>query len=152
MKVRWKHDSLRLRITPTELEDLLGGEQICERLDLSDGPVWEVAIFPNAEETSLRNFGPVVHLLLSREDQKKLAYPEVQGVYFTTNPSGIGLIRYFIEKDFPNFMRLSAENGPRSWEQRNVIPGSGLRSNVSKTLVSGQRFSPRSFRRSGWRR
>ena len=101
MKVRWKHASLRLRITPTELEDLLGGEQVCERLDLSDGPVWEVAIFPNAEETSLRNFGPVVHLLLSREDQKKLAYPEVQGVYFTTNPSGIGLIRYFIEKDFP---------------------------------------------------
>jgi hypothetical protein len=49
----------------------------------------------------LRNFGPVVHLLLSREDQKKLAYPEVQGVYFTTNRSGIGLIRYFIEKDFP---------------------------------------------------
>ena len=101
MKVRRKHDSLRLRITPTELEDLLGGKQVCERLDLSDGPVWEVAIFPNAEETSLRNFGPVVHLLLSREDQKKLAYPEVQGVYFTTNRSGIGLIRYFIEKDFP---------------------------------------------------
>jgi hypothetical protein len=49
MKVRRKHDSLRLRITPTELEDLLGGEQICERLDLSDGPVWEVAIFPNAQ-------------------------------------------------------------------------------------------------------
>jgi hypothetical protein len=101
MKVRWKHDSLRLRITPTELEDLLGGEQIRERLDLSDGLVWEVVIFPNAQETSLRNFGPVVHLLLSREDQKKLAYPEVQGVYFTINRSGSGLIRYFIEKDFP---------------------------------------------------
>ena len=24
------------------------------------------------------------------------------------------------------FMRLSADDGPRSWEQRNVIPGSGL--------------------------
>jgi hypothetical protein len=102
MKIRWKQDSLRLRITPTELKDLLGGEQICERLDLSDGPVWEVAIFPTSEEeTSIRNFGPVVHLLLSREDQMKLAYSEVQGVYFTTNRSGSGLIRYFIEKDFP---------------------------------------------------
>jgi hypothetical protein len=29
-------------------------------------------------------------------------------------------------------MRLSADDGPRSWEQRNVIPGSGLRSNVPK--------------------
>jgi hypothetical protein len=101
MKIRWKQDSLRLRITPTELKDLLGGEQICERLDLSAGPVWEVGIFPNSEETSIRNFGPVIHLLLSREDQKKLAYPEVQGVYFTTSRSGCGLIRYFIEKDFP---------------------------------------------------
>jgi len=57
MKVCWKYDSLRLRITPTELEDLLGGAQISERFDLSDGPVWEVAICLNAEETSLRNFG-----------------------------------------------------------------------------------------------
>ena len=73
MKVRWKHDSLRLRITPSELEALLGGEQVRERLNLSDRPVWEVVIFPNAEETSVRHFGPVVYLLLSREDQKKLA-------------------------------------------------------------------------------
>ena len=101
MKVRWKHDSLRLRITPTELEDLLGGEQVCERFDLSDGPVWEVAICPNAKETSLRNFGPIVHLLLYREDQKKLAAPETEGVYFTTNRPDRGLIGYFIEKDFP---------------------------------------------------
>ena len=42
MKVRWKHDSLRLRVTPTELEDLLGGVQVSERFDLSDGSVWEV--------------------------------------------------------------------------------------------------------------
>jgi hypothetical protein len=101
MKIRWKQDSLRLRITPTELKDLLGGEQICERLDLSDGPVWEVTIFPNSEETSIRNFGSVVHLLLSREDQRTLASSEVQGVYFTTNRSSGGLVRYFIEKDFP---------------------------------------------------
>jgi hypothetical protein len=30
----------------------------------------------------LRNFGPVVHLRLSREDQEKLAVPETEGVYF----------------------------------------------------------------------
>ena len=101
MKVRWKHDSLRLRITPSELEDLLRGKQISERFDLSDGPVWEVAIHPNAEETNLRNVGPVVHLLISREDQKKLGDPETHGIYFTTHRSGRDLIRYFIEKDFP---------------------------------------------------
>jgi hypothetical protein len=37
MKVRWKYDSLRLRITPTELKDLLGDKQISERLDLTGG-------------------------------------------------------------------------------------------------------------------
>ena len=39
------------------------------------GRSWEVVICPNAEETGLRNFGPVVHLRLSREDQEKLAEP-----------------------------------------------------------------------------
>ena len=101
MKVRWKQDSLRLRITPSELEDLLRGKQISERFELSDGPVWEIAIHPNAEETNLRNVGSVVHLLISREDQKKLGAPENHGVYFTTHRSGHDLIRYFIEKDFP---------------------------------------------------
>jgi hypothetical protein len=101
VKVRWKHDSLRLRITPSELEDLLRGKQISERFDLSDGAVWEIAIYPNSEENNLRNVGPVVHVLISREDQKKLADPETQGIYFTTDRSGRDLIRYFIEKDFP---------------------------------------------------
>ena len=35
-------------------------------------------------------------------------------------------------------MRLSADDEPRSWEQRNVIPGSGLRSNVPKTATHGK--------------
>jgi hypothetical protein len=102
MKIRWKNDSLRLRITPTELTDLLGGKQISERLDLTGARVWEVTISPNADETSLGNDGPVIQLRLSREDQKKLALPETPGVYFTANRSdGCGLIKYFIEKDFP---------------------------------------------------
>ena len=101
MKIRWKHDSLRLRITPTELKDLLGGKQISERFDLSAGSAWEAAICPNAEETSLRNIGSTVYLMLSQEDQNKLATAETQGVYFTKNRSGSGSIRYFIEKDFP---------------------------------------------------
>ena len=46
--------------TIDELESLLGGEQICERLDLSDGPVWEAAILPNAEETGLRTRSAIV--------------------------------------------------------------------------------------------
>jgi len=52
MKVRWKSDSLRLRITPTELKDLHGGKQISERLNLTGGTVWEVAIFPNADSSA----------------------------------------------------------------------------------------------------
>jgi hypothetical protein len=38
---------------------------------------------------------------VSREDQEKLAVPETEGVYFTTNRPDRGLISYFIEKDFP---------------------------------------------------
>ena len=101
MKVRWKYGSLRLRITPSELKDLLGGQQIFERFELSGGPVWEVAVCPSAEQTSLQNRGAKIQLLLSQEDQDKLASPETQGVYFLSDPSGHDSIRYFIEKDFP---------------------------------------------------
>jgi hypothetical protein len=101
MKVRWKYGSLRLRITPSELKDLLGGQQIFERFELSGGPVWEVSVYPSAEQTSLRNRGAKIELMLSQEDQNKLALPETQGVYFLTDPSNHDSIRYFIEKDFP---------------------------------------------------
>jgi hypothetical protein len=101
MKVRWKYDSLRLRITPTELKNLLDGRQIFERFDLSEEPVWEVILCPNAKETSLRNTGSVVRLMLSQQDQIKLMSPDIPGVYFTTNRPDGSSLRYFIEKDFP---------------------------------------------------
>jgi hypothetical protein len=101
MKVRWKQGSLRLRITPTELKDLLNGSEISERFDLPGRMIWKVAVTPNAKETSLENTGSVVHFLLSGEDQDKLALPETQGVYFTTHQSDDDFVSYFIEKDFP---------------------------------------------------
>jgi hypothetical protein len=45
----------------------------------------------------------------SREDREKLAVPETEGVYFTTNRPDRGLIRYFIEKDFPCIHPRAAE-------------------------------------------
>jgi hypothetical protein len=123
MKIRWKYGSMRLRITPSELKDLLGGKQISERFELSNGPVWEVAICPSAEQTGLRNRGAKIQLMLSQSDQKKLASAETQGVYFLTDPSDKDSVRYFIEKDFPCIHPRAAESLEAPSETFSPPPG-----------------------------
>lgn len=94
MKVRWTRASLRLRITPIELEALLAGEESVERLELPGGE-WAVSLEP-AGTTGLMMDGLVLRLGLSPEDRARLSEPEREGVYLAS----AGL-RYLVEKDFP---------------------------------------------------
>lgn len=95
MKIRWTENSLRLRITPTELAELQSARRVATRLEYPGGS-WHVAIQPEGEITSLCGSGPTVCLFLGRRDINALSTPEAEGVYFTE-----GGFRYFIEKDFP---------------------------------------------------
>jgi len=88
--------SLRLRITPTELELLKRRQTVSEALAAAFG--WFVSIEPNLN-TLLRVDGPNVAVCLSDADVALLAEPEREGVYFATDHDPV--IRYFIEKDFP---------------------------------------------------
>ena len=58
---------------------------------------------------------------MSREDQEKLAVPETEGVYFTTNRPDRGLISYFIEKDFP-FIHPRAANALKDPSETFIAP------------------------------
>lgn len=98
MKVRWTESSLRLRITPTELDALNRGETVRARLALPGG-AWAVALVPQAEATDLRWADGEARLLLSAEDGGRLAFPEAEGVYFQTD--GPEPVRFYVEKDFP---------------------------------------------------
>jgi hypothetical protein len=99
MKVRWTKVSLRLRITPGELEALKAGKPVVERLQFGEGPGWEIAIVPSDATTDLAWVVGTVQITLSPADCCRLSSREIEGVYFqrTIEP----LIRYFIEKDFP---------------------------------------------------
>src|SRR5258708_38004847 len=99
MKVRWTKVSLRLRITPGELEALEAGKPVVERLQFGEGSGWEIAIVPSDATTDLFWVGGTAQITLSLADCCRLSSPEVEGIYFrrTIEPS----IRYFIEKDFP---------------------------------------------------
>ncbi len=108
MKVRWTRNSVRLRITPTELASLANGECVCERFTLpsasSSGHGWSVTVEPirTNEATELRMEEGGLRLRLAPADRAHLLTPEVEGVYFCLggdeHDSGV---RYFIEKDFP---------------------------------------------------
>ena len=52
MKIRWTRNSVRLCITPSELEDLQRGREVVELLLLPDGS-WNATIRPDAHQTSL---------------------------------------------------------------------------------------------------
>jgi hypothetical protein len=103
MKVRWTDESVRFRITPTELGQLERGEAIHAELSLPGGG-WTATVCLEPEgETRLSGTGSgTVTLYLSRADVLRLADPSAEGVYFRAArgdaPDGL---RYYIEKDFP---------------------------------------------------
>jgi|ERR1700730_9125287 hypothetical protein len=99
MKVRWTKESLRLRITPSELQMILDGKPVGERLELSGGPGWEAAIVSGANATELAWVGNVMQLNLSQADCQRLAARDAEGIYFRRE--GSASLRYFVEKDFP---------------------------------------------------
>jgi len=132
MKVRWTKVSLRLRITPGELEALEAGEPVVERLQFGEGQGWETAIIPSDATTDLACVGGTVQITLSLADCCRLSNPEVEGIYFQRAIEP--LIRYFIEKDFP-CAHLRAPDAmvpntdtfvpPTDFEARKAIPHAG---------------------------
>lgn len=99
MKVRWTSESLRLRITPLELDALRRGEPVRVALTLPGGLSWRVALLPESGPTRLTSDAEEVRFLLGPADCERLAQPDAEGVYFKTETAPP--LRYFVEKDFP---------------------------------------------------
>lgn len=95
MKVRWTKSSIRLRITPEELERLRRGDLVEEELLLGGVRVWQVKVAYNAR-TELRCDNGDITFHLSRADIHSLCEPGREGVYFSQDG-----VRFYIEKDFP---------------------------------------------------
>jgi uncharacterized protein DUF7009 len=121
MKVRWSQDSLRLRITPSELQIILDGNPVTERFRLSGGSGWEAAIVPVENATELVWNEGVFQLRLSGGDRERLASPEAEGVYFSS--FGDQPLRYYVEKDFPCAHPRSADAMEKPGETFRPPPG-----------------------------
>ncbi len=109
--------SLRLRITPTELQALVEGDSISEAFAASS---WQMSVHPSSI-TSIHFEGSAVTVTISSADVARLASPECEGVYFTAmNHSAI---HYFIEKDFPCAHPRPADAGDPITEIFSPPPG-----------------------------
>jgi len=96
MKVRWSRDSVRLRITPSELARVANREEVEECLKIIGGTRWQIFL-RSGTQTGLTSEDGSLLVSLSAQDAERLAALDAEGVYFTT-PEGI---RYYVEKDFP---------------------------------------------------
>ncbi len=112
MKIRFTNSSLRVRITPNELERI----QNREPLELVFGlpSAWTISVLPS-QTTVLETRDGLVVFGLSSDDAALLAEPSREGVYFEANG-----IRFFIEKDFPcehprTMLEESTETFPRKF-------------------------------------
>ena len=107
MKVRWTRNSIRLRITPGELNALQSGQTVTEELKLGPGGGWSITLCPASAFTGIAFELGGLRLTLAQPDVLDLARPDAEGIYFQTptDPS----LRYYIEKDFPCIHPRAAE-------------------------------------------
>jgi hypothetical protein len=98
MKVRWTNETVRLRITPRELDTILDGRTVTAEL-AAPGGSWRVEVGPGESTGIAMVDGIVLHVWISPVDREQLADPENEGVYFSTDDECP--LRYYVEKDFP---------------------------------------------------
>ncbi|MDQ3815599.1 MAG: hypothetical protein M3347_16915 [Armatimonadota bacterium] len=121
MKVRWTQTSVRLRITPSELEALQRGASVSEKLAFDIPGRWLAAICPGGSKTTLTFESGQLHVWLADADCQRLAAPENEGVYFELG--GDPPFRYYIEKDFPCIHPRAADAQEPSSETFAPLPG-----------------------------
>jgi hypothetical protein len=114
MKVRWTENSIRLRITPSELEALDNNQIVREAVRLAGGS-WTARVLPGCANTDVGLVDGDLLVYLSAADLHTLLNPEEEGVYFSSETAGSHVINVCIEKDFPcAHPRASAAREPAS--------------------------------------
>ncbi len=124
MKVRWTKNSLRLRITPTELAALERGEPVYERLRIpgtTPKSGWAVRLTPVAAKTVLWASGSEIVFSVGRDDMPRLSDPASEGVYFDRDG-----FAFYVEKDFPCVHPRAAEIAAGETQTETFVPPTGF--------------------------
>jgi hypothetical protein len=113
MKLRIKGESLRLRVSRTDLERLMLEGRIEESIHFGVRPdeKWTYALELGAKEAaiSMRFADNEVAVLLSKSEAKKWVETETVGIYGEVQ-GGAGSLELIVEKDFACLDRQDEEN------------------------------------------
>jgi len=113
MKLRIKGNSLRLRVSPSEMERLLSAVRIEEVIHFTPDPdarlTYALELAESEKEITVRYRPQEVTLVLSAESVRKWADTEQVGIYGAVD-AGCGQLAIAIEKDFACLDRAQAGN------------------------------------------
>jgi hypothetical protein len=114
MKLRIKGNSLRLRVTRSELNRLIDTGRIEETIHLGPSEPLKLTYVlkyePQLKSTALRYQSPEVAVLLSTEEVKIWACTAQVGIYATIDIGHAGTVDVIVEKDFACLDRSDADN------------------------------------------
>jgi hypothetical protein len=114
MKLRIKGNSLRLRVSRSELERFLQGERVDEMIHFTadSGAYLTYALQFTSQAASVRvQYEPHSMTVLVSEEQAKLWGEENEvGIYTSIDIGNAGLLEVIIEKDFACLDRSDEEN------------------------------------------
>ena len=99
MKIRWTRNSVRLRITPQELQALHNGAAVTETFVIPGSGSWSAEIRPRSQSSTVALKDGALCFFLADAELQTLSDSQAEGVYL--HWPGQPELRYFIEKDFP---------------------------------------------------
>ena len=114
MKLRIKGNSLRLRVSRSELERILAGEEVAETIRFAAAPearlTYALARGTQSNAAIVRYRPQEVTVLLSKEQAESWAQDDQVGVYTLVDIAPEGLLELIVEKDFACLDRSDEAN------------------------------------------
>jgi hypothetical protein len=114
MKLRIKGNSLRLRVSRSELTRVLAGEEVAETIRFAAAPeaklTYALARGTQTGAAIVRYQSQEVTVLLSEEQAQSWSQESEVGVYTQVDIAPQGLLELIVEKDFACLDRSDADN------------------------------------------
>ena len=114
MKLRIKGNSLRLRVSRSELTRILAGEEVAETIRFAAAPeaklTYALARGTQASGAIVRYRPQEVTVLLSEEQAQSWSQESEVGVYTQVDLAPEGMLELIVEKDFACLDRSDADN------------------------------------------
>jgi hypothetical protein len=119
MKLRFRQNSLRLRVNQREVDELASGIALEEDVTFPGNSRMRYILEPYGQHTAAASFeGGVIRVSAPGNDVKQWANSEAVGMYFDLPADG-AVLRVAIEKD------LECVDGPPEERDPNAFPRSG---------------------------